>query len=71
MLPLQKQKGEPPELVPWAKAAAAAGELQAHANGARSAATLCFVSPRLEADFAALHAALLARWVRFQKCSDT
>ncbi len=62
----EKQKGaaDPPELLPWAKAAAAAGESRSHAAGARSAVTLCFVSPRLEAEFAVQHAAFLARWVR-------
>lgn len=53
------------ELMPWAKAEAmVAREQRLFSAGAMSSATLRFVSPRLEAQFGAAHAAFLTRWVR-------
>lgn len=61
--PLKPAPDEGPSLIPWAKAAEAAGERQFYASGAMSLTTLRFVSPRLEAEFGAAYAAFLLRWV--------
>lgn len=52
------------------EAAIATGDSQLYSSGAQNRVTLHYVSPQLEAKFAAAYAALLSRWVRPMSLSE-